>query len=46
MMFYKTPYPSLISFLILMIGCILFTMSTIYTLYKVQQSEKWACYKW
>ncbi|CAF1025262.1 unnamed protein product [Adineta ricciae] len=42
-MIYKTPYPSLISFLLLMIGCVLFTMSTIYTLYKVQFSGKWSC---
>ncbi|CAF0992293.1 unnamed protein product [Rotaria sordida] len=42
-MLYKTPYPSLISFFLLMIGCVLFLMSTIYTLYKIQHSEKWSC---
>lgn len=46
MMIYKTPYPSLIAFLLLMIGCVLFTMSTIYTLYKVQYSGKWSCHQW
>jgi len=44
-MFHKTPFPSLLSFLILMIGCVLFTMSTIYTLHRVQHSEKWSCRK-
>ncbi|CAF3173361.1 unnamed protein product [Rotaria socialis] len=26
-----------------MIGCVLFTMSTLYTLHRVQNSEKWSC---
>ncbi|CAF0936260.1 unnamed protein product [Adineta ricciae] len=42
-MFHKTPFPSLLSFLILMIGCVLFTISTIYTIHRVQHSERWAC---
>ena len=45
-MFYKTPFPSLVSFFLLMIASILFTMSTIYTLHKVQYSNKWSCHKW
>lgn len=45
-MFHKTPFPSLLSFLILMIGCVLFTISTIYTIHRVQHSERWACKRW
>ncbi|CAF0891357.1 unnamed protein product [Didymodactylos carnosus] len=44
-MFYKTPFPSLFSYLLLMIGSAIFTMATVYSMHKMGQSDKWGCKK-